>query len=121
MSFLTKLFGGPTVPPVSVRTLPEFQAEVMESDIPVIINVWSQSCGPCRKMHPVLDKVSTQYQGRVKVVEIETAAEPRLLQRLQVRATPTIIVVDEGDEVGRMTGFRPKGWFDEMIAAEFPG
>jgi thioredoxin-like negative regulator of GroEL len=121
MGFFRKLFGGgEPVPVTSVRTLAEFQAEVMESAVPVIVNVWSVTCGPCRKLHPVLEQVSTEYAGRVKVVEIETAADPAVLQRLEVRATPTIIVVEGGDEIGRMTGFRPKGWFDEMIATEFP-
>ena len=81
----------------------------------------SPTCGPCKKLVPVLTEVATAYEGRVRVVEIDVSqAEPEVLGRLQVRATPTLIIVDEGEEVGRMTGFRPKGWFQQMIATEFP-
>ena len=54
------------------------------------------------------------------MVEINTDAEPALLRSLGVRATPTLIMYEGGNEVGRMSGFRPEGWFDAMIEAEFP-
>ena len=69
---------------------------------------------------PVLIRVATKYDGRIRVAELSTDAEPRLLQKLGVRATPTILVFEHGHEVGRMAGFRPEGWFDDMIATEFP-
>ena len=123
MGFLGKLFGGsdlPTVNPSSVRDLSAFSELVLKSELPVIVDIWSESCGPCKKLVPVLVNVATKHQGRVRVVEIGTDAEPALLSRLGVRATPTLIMYEGGQEVGRMTGFRPEGWFDDMIAAEFP-
>jgi len=97
-----------------------FSDLVVKSDIPVIVDVWSESCAPCKKLVPVLVNVATKHDGRVRVVEINTDAEPALLSRLKVRATPTLIMFERGKEVGRMSGFRPEGWFDEMIDAEFP-
>ncbi len=121
MGILGSLFGGrPKVTPTSVRSVADFQAHVVKSEIPVIVDVWSDTCAPCKQLVPVLVNVATKYEGRVRVVEINTAAEPALLSQLGVRATPTLIMFEAGHEVGRMAGFRPEGWFDEMIAAEFP-
>ena len=120
MGWLSNLLGSEAVPPRPLRSLEDFRTHVGAYDGPVILNVWSETCPPCRRLKPVLEKVSTQYAGRVAVVTVGGDAEVSLLRTLGVRATPTLIVYDAGEEVGRMTGFRPKGWFDEMISAEFP-
>ncbi len=121
MGLFGNVFGSrPKISPTSVRSVAAFEEHVAKSDIPVIVDVWSDTCAPCKKLAPVLVNVATKYDGRVRVVEINTDAEPALLARLGVRATPTLIMYEEGHEVGRMAGFRPEGWFDEMIAAEFP-
>jgi thioredoxin-like negative regulator of GroEL len=121
MSLMGKLFGSrPTVVPTHIDTRDEFVAQVLESEMPVIVDVWSSTCAPCAKLMPVLERVATKYDGRVRVVELSTEAEPQLLAQLGVRATPTILVYEGGQELGRMAGFRPEGWFDDMIATEFP-
>lgn len=120
MGWLSNLLGGTTVAPVALYSLEDFRTHVEASGRPVILNVWSESCPPCRRLKPVLERVSTQYANRVGVVTVGSNAEHGLLRSLGVRATPTLIVYDAGEEVGRMTGFRPKGWFDEMIRTEFP-
>lgn len=120
MGLLDKLFGtAPPVLPVSVRDLRTFEREVEGSEIPVIVDVWGPSCGPCKKLEPVLIEVATKHRGKVKVVEISTDAEPQLLAELEVRATPTLIIYRDGAELGRSTGYRPAIWFDQMIEAEF--
>ncbi len=121
MGWLSAIFGGggKKVMPERVRDLGAFKKLVLKSDRPVIVDVWSPSCGPCKKLEPVLIDVATRYEGRVRVVEIGTPdAEPKLLGRLDVRATPTVIVFHRGQEIGRTTGFRPAEWFDQMIQAE---
>ena len=121
MSFLGKLLGSrPRVTPTHIDTWDGFVKQVLESELPVIVDVWSETCAPCRQLVPVLINVATKHDGTVRVAELSTRAEPRLLAQLKVRATPTILVFDGGKEIGRMTGFRPEGWFDDMIAAEFP-
>lgn len=121
MSLLSKLFGARTeVIPTHIETREEFARCVLESDVPVIVDVWSETCAPCKQLVPVLIQVATKYAGRVLVAELSTRAEPRLLRELDVRATPTILVFDGGVEVGRMAGYRPAGWFDDMINTEFP-
>lgn len=120
MGFFERLFGTTKpVLPTTVRTLSDFQREVEQSQVPVIVDVWGPSCGPCKKLEPVLIEVATKHAGKVKVVEISTEAEPRLLGELGVRATPTLIIYRTGgEELGRSTGYRPTAWFDDMIAAE---
>jgi thioredoxin-like negative regulator of GroEL len=121
VSLLRSLFGGrPKAIPIHLASLAAFNQHVMQSDLPVIVDVWSATCAPCRQLEPVLIEVATKYQGRVRVAELSTSAEPRLLAQLAVQATPTILVFHRGKELGRMAGFRPLSWFDAMIAAEFP-
>jgi thioredoxin len=119
MGLLDRLFGtAPQVLPTSIRDLKTFEREVEKSELPVIVDVWGPSCGPCKKLEPVLIEVATRHQGKVKVVEISTEAEPQLLAELEVRATPTLIIYKGGEELGRSTGYRPASWFDQMIEAE---
>lgn len=123
---LSRFFGSlfaskPKVIPTHVRTVDAWRTTVLASNLPVLVNVWSGTCPPCRRLAPVLVEVATAHAGRVRVVEISTDAEPALLAELEVRATPTTVLFEAGQEVGRVTGYRPKGWFDEMIATELPG
>ncbi|MCC6876874.1 MAG: thioredoxin fold domain-containing protein [Sandaracinaceae bacterium] len=121
MGILQKLFGpAKQILPTPVRDLATFRSVVLESDVPVVVDVWSESCAPCKKLVPVLIDVATRYEGRVRIAEIGTDADPKLLAQLRVKATPTLIVFDDGKELGRNVGFRPAQWFDEMIEAEFP-
>lgn len=122
MGLLDRLFGGgKKVLPERVRDLDAFRKLVLRSDVPVIVDVWSATCAPCKKLEPVLIDVATRHEGRVRLVEIGTGdADPKLLARLDVRSTPTLIIFDRGEEVGRSAGFRPASWFDQMIETEFP-
>jgi thioredoxin 1 len=117
MGILSNLFGE-RVKPTSVRTRAEFQREVRDSQLPVIVDVWSENCAPCRQLAHELLRVAHRHRDRVRVVEISTDAELEMLRPLQVTATPTILLYVKGEEVGRAMGFRPEGWFDEMIAKE---
>jgi thioredoxin 1 len=104
--------------PTRIASFADFEREVLESDVPVILDVWSASCAPCRQLEPVLVEVATRYEGRVKVAEVSAQADARILAKLEVRATPTLIMFERGDEIGRASGYRPAAWFDDMIAAE---
>lgn len=104
--------------PTRIASLEDFRREVIRSDVPVILDVWSATCAPCRQLEPVLIEVATRYEGRVKVAEMSSMADPRLVATLDVRSTPTLIMFERGAEVGRASGYRPAAWFDDMIAAE---
>ncbi len=104
--------------PTSVASFDDFRREVLDSKVPVILDVWSATCAPCRQLEPVLIEVATRYDGRVKVAEVNAAADPRIFAKLEIRATPTLIMFERGKEIGRASGYRPAAWFDDMIAAE---
>ena len=106
--------------PVHIGTVEDFQREVVDSDLPVILDVWSDSCVPCRQLAPVLTEIATRYEGRIKVAELNTSGPLSLIRKLEVRSTPTILVFNGGVEMGRVAGYRPSSWFDEMIDTEFP-
>jgi len=118
MGFLSRWFGSDQVTPSAVRSSADL-ASLVQGELPVIVDVWSPTCAPCKKLAPVLTEVATRYGGRVAVAEVDaSAAEPALLRSLRVQATPTVIIFRGGAEIGRVTGFRPPSWFDEMIAVE---
>lgn len=121
MGILDKLFGGgERVTPDHVESLADFERIVKGAGGPAVLYVWGDSCGPCKRMSHEIVAAATKHAGRVKFAELSTSGDRALLGALEIRATPTIIVYDEGEELGRQTGFRPASWFDEMVATEFP-
>lgn len=118
MGIWSWITGADTVEPTAITTLGQWRKIVQDGPLPVILEVWSDTCPPCRRMVPVLQKVATRYAGKVHVVTVGTGADPTLLRHLRVRATPTLVIYRSGEELGRMTGFRPVAWFEQMIAAE---
>jgi thioredoxin 1 len=106
--------------PTHIGSDADFKREIQKSDLPVILDVWSEGCVPCKQLAPVLTDIATRYEGRIKVAEVSTSGPVALLQRLGVSATPTILIFDRGRELGRVVGYHPRSWFEEMIDAEFP-
>jgi len=106
--------------PTHIGSVADFRREVRDCELPVILDVWSESCAPCRHLAPVLTQVATRYEGRIRVAEVSTSGPIELLRKLGVTSTPTILVYDRGQEVGRVVGYHPRSWFDQMIEAEFP-
>jgi thioredoxin 1 len=95
------------VTPVDERN---FQAEVLESTLPVLVDVGARWCPPCRALEPIVDAIAAEYDGRLKVVAIDSDNSPDLGARLGIRANPTLIVFDGGREITRRVGLttRPK-------------
>ncbi len=119
MGFFSKLFGPkqPEVWPVHVDDT-NFKDEVSRSPIPVLLDVWGPNCAPCKQMEPIVIKLATKYQGRVKVAEINAAAAPKTMSRLSVMGTPTIVYFKGGHEVERVVGFRGELYHSQFIEEE---
>lgn len=96
-----------------------FEAEVLRSPLPVLIDVWGAQCGPCKQLEPVMMELTSQYDGRVKVCELSTQAGPRVLSQLRVQATPTVIYFADGQELERVAGFRSSLFHKQTIAELF--
>lgn len=86
-----------------------FQADVIDSDIPVLVDFWAPWCGPCRMVAPIVEELAGEYEGRVKFVKLNTDENPRIAGSLGIRSIPTLLVFKGGQMVGQIVGFRPKG------------
>ncbi len=122
MGFLSKLFGPrkQRVQPVHVDD-GNFVQEVARSPLPVLLDVWSPGCAPCRMLEPIVMDLAAEYQGRVKVAEMNAAEAGRYTARLGVMGTPTVVLLRKGREVHRVVGFVGARYLREAVEAELLG
>jgi thioredoxin 1 len=91
-----------------------FQAEVLDSKLPVIVDFWAEWCRPCRAIAPIIKNLADEYDGRVKVVKLNIDDSPSTPGQYGVRAIPTVLSFRDGQVVQQIQGARPKGDFAEM-------
>jgi len=119
MGLLARLFGPsrPTVQPAHVddRT---FIEEVVRSDLPVVLDVWSPGCGPCQMLEPLIMDLASEYQGRVKVAELNATEAGLAAARLGVMGTPTVLFFRRGREVHRVVGYVGSRYLRDAVEAE---
>jgi len=96
----------------------DFDAEVLNSKTPVLIDFFAEWCGPCKMMAPVLDEVARDYAGKIKVVKVDVDQAAETAARFGVTAMPTFVLVKDGRETYRRIGAAPKAAFvDELRQA----
>ena len=118
MQWLKTIFGiKETVRPIAIDD-GNFKREVIDSSIPVLLDVWSDGCMPCKQLEPVILELANKYKDRVKVAELHPARGPNTIARLGVRGTPTVIYFDQGKEVERVVGFRSSLYHSQLIEEE---
>ena len=96
-------------------TKANFQAEVVESDVPVLLDLWAAWCGPCRMVSPIVDELAGDYAGRIKVGKVDVDAEPELAGAFGVSSIPTLLLLKDGQVVERAVGARPKAQLAEAL------
>ena len=82
----------------------DFDQVVLKSKTPVLVDFWAQWCGPCRALAPIVEAVAEQYAGAVRVVKLNVDDNPSVAQRYRVRAIPTLILFQDGEEKDRLIG-----------------
>lgn len=91
-----------------------WEAEVVSSPTPVLVDFWAAWCGPCRMIAPVVDEIAGEYEGRLKVGKLNVDEHGDIASRYGVMSIPTLMVFKNGQPVERIVGFRPK---KELTAA----
>lgn len=90
----------------------------------VVLDLWAPWCGPCRMVAPVLEQISKEYAGKVKVVKVNVDDSPRAAQRFQAQSIPTLVLLHDGKTVDRVIGAQPKAalvqHIDRALAAAAP-
>jgi thioredoxin 1 len=92
-----------------------FQAEVLESEIPVLVDFWAPWCGPCRAVAPVVEEIANERAGELKVVKLNTDESQQTAIAYNVLSIPTLILFRNGAEAKRVTGAYPKKQLEAQI------
>ncbi|MFC3897143.1 thioredoxin [Lentzea rhizosphaerae] len=109
--------------PWIVDALDDDFAEVAEqADVPVLVDLWATWCGPCRMVSPVLDQLAHERAGDIKLVRVDVDRAPRLSQRFDVRAVPTLMILRAGEVIARQPGALPapqlRAWLGDALVPE---
>jgi thioredoxin 1 len=96
-----------------------FDSEVRQSDIPVVVDFWAEWCGPCKQIGPSLEELSSEMEGKVKIVKVNVDENPNAPGQMGVRGIPALFLFKDGEVVSNKTGAAPKaaieGWINDSI------
>jgi thioredoxin 1 len=96
-----------------------FDAEVRQSDIPVVVDFWAEWCGPCKQIGPSLEELSVEMAGKVKIVKVDVDNNPNSPAQMGVRGIPALFLFKNGEVVSNKAGAAPKaaiqGWIEASI------
>lgn len=96
-------------------TAENFEQEVLQSDVPVIVDFWAEWCVPCKMIHPILDEISSEYDGKLKVVKIDVDNQGELASQYNVVSIPTLLLFKDGGVVNQQIGAGPKQTIEKLF------
>src|SRR5271154_4670254 len=95
----------------------DFEKEVLQSEIPAVVDFYADWCGPCRMVSPIIETLSHEYIGKVKFVKVNTDENPELAEKYGIMSIPTIMVFKKGEVASRTVGAGPAAMYKQKIEA----
>lgn len=92
-----------------------FDAEVRNSDIPVVVDFWAEWCGPCKQIGPVLEELSSEMEGKVKIAKVDVDSNPNTAASMGVRGIPALFIFKDGEVISNRAGAAPKAALQSWI------
>lgn len=90
----------------------DFASKVLKSDRPVLVDFWAEWCAPCRALGPIIESLSENYDGHIRVAKVDIDANQQVALKFSIRSIPTVILFDKGQIVETFVGVRPKAEYE---------
>lgn len=98
-----------------IITKDNYQKEVVESDIPVLLDFFATWCGPCKMLAPIIEELAGEYEGKVKICKVDVDNDPELAVKFDIASIPTLVLIKNGEPVDKHVGFLPKASIEKMF------